>query len=262
MLSHPRGVRSRSRFSRSIIRDVDKALPSTSLASADKNKQSSTAKQESTEKKDKSETTVKDNSTSKDHGTARKNTKTTKAEEKLSTKNIEESSKKRDKKTDDLISASSSRNRQSGSKDTSKDSKTKKDSKETFKKENDINENNDKKESDDEHSVDKKVEKKKYARNLFGKSMRKSNKKEKVEKVKSVETGLPNARKKRTIKEHIKTFVKVMTPFKKSKRGPPNTPKNEDMPKVIFVYFHLIKGLYIILVVKLDNLIHFLFENV
>jgi len=51
MLSHPRGVRSRSRFSRSIIRDIDKAQPSTSYNTADKNKQSVSVKQETNDKK-------------------------------------------------------------------------------------------------------------------------------------------------------------------------------------------------------------------
>lgn len=51
MLSHPRGVRSRnSRFSRSIIRDIDKAQPVTT----DKSKLSVSVKQESSGKKDKS----------------------------------------------------------------------------------------------------------------------------------------------------------------------------------------------------------------
>ncbi|XP_060843777.1 AT-rich interactive domain-containing protein 4A-like isoform X3 [Rhopalosiphum padi] len=228
MLSHPRGVRSRSRFSRSIIRDVDKALPSTSTT--DKNK---SLKNESNDKK------------SKDSSGTKKTAKTIKAEEKL-LKNNEEMSKKGDKKKDDNTN-STSRTKQSvkwdpdiiETKDPVKNStKTKKEMKEILKKE--IKKEIDSDTLDDDQIIeDKKVEKKKYTRNLFGKSVRKTTKKEKVVKVKSADTGLPGMRKMRAIKEQIKTFVKVMTPFKKSKRGantqqdaPTKGKSDEEVPKL------------------------------
>lgn len=231
MLSHPRGVRSRSRFSRSIIRDVDKALPSTSSLT-DKNKSS---KNESNDKK------------SKDSPGTKKTVKTIKAEEKL-LKNNEEISKKGDKKKDDTTN-STSRNKPSvkwdtditEAKDPVKNSKTKKETKEMLKKE--IKKEIDSDTLDNDQIIeDKKVEKKKYTRNLFGKSVRKTTKKEKVVKVKSADTGLPGMRKMRAIKEQLKTFVKVMTPFKKSKRGA-NTQQDasnkgkpdEEVPKVKFI---------------------------
>ncbi|XP_025196742.1 AT-rich interactive domain-containing protein 4B-like isoform X3 [Melanaphis sacchari] len=208
MLSHPRGVRSRSRFSRSIIRDVDKALPGTSSIT-DKNK---ILKNEPNDKKTKDSTGTK------------KTAKNIKAEEKL-IKNNEEVTKKSDKKKDDITNTTS-RSKQSvkwdldivETKDTVKNSKAKKEMKDILKKE--IKKEIDSDTQDDDQIIeDKKVEKKKYTRNLFGKSVRKTTKKEKVVKVKSADTGLPGMRKMRAIKEQIKTFVKVMTPFKKSKRG-------------------------------------------
>ncbi|XP_022168878.1 AT-rich interactive domain-containing protein 4B-like isoform X2 [Myzus persicae] len=229
MLSHPRGVRSRSRFSRSIIRDVDKALPSSSSAT-DKNKCS---KNELNDKKN------------KDSAVTKKTAKAIKAEEKL-LKNNEETSKKGDKKKEDI--ASTSRNKQSvkwgpeiiETKDPVKNSKTKKEMKEILKKE--IKKEIDSDTVDDDQMIeDKKVEKKKYTRNLFGKSVRKTTKKEKVVKVKTVNTGLPGMRKIRAIKDQIKTFVKDnITPFKKSKRGASNTQQDalnkgkpdEDIPKL------------------------------
>ncbi|KAL4135552.1 hypothetical protein QTP88_007156 [Uroleucon formosanum] len=229
MLSHPRGVRSRSRFSRSIIRDVDKALPSTSSVT-DKNK---CAKNELNDKKN------------KDSAVTKKTAKAIKAEEKL-IKNIEETSKKGDKKKEDIAN-SISRNKQSvkwdpeitETKDPVRNSKTKKEMKEILKKE--IKKEIDSDTVDDDQIIEeKKGEKKKYTRNLFGKTVRKTTKKEKVVKVKSVNTGLPGMRKMRAIKEQIKTFVKEMTPFKKSKRGVSNTQQDasnkgkpdEEVPKL------------------------------
>lgn len=227
MLSNPRNIKSRSRFSRNIIRDIDKALPNSSYTSTEKNKQS--LKQESNDKKDKTETVNNDNV--KDSGIVKKTTKT---DDKNSCKNNEESSKKSEKKKN-TNSNSSLRNRTS----VKSDAKTKKELKETKIEDNIVD-----KLCVDENSTDKKVEKKKYARNLFGKSMKKPTKKEKIVKVKSTETGLPSARKKRSIKDQIKTFVKVITPFKKSKRGASNIQletltkikPDDDIPKVIYMY--------------------------
>ncbi|XP_050531327.1 AT-rich interactive domain-containing protein 4B-like isoform X2 [Daktulosphaira vitifoliae] len=309
MLSHPRGVRSRSRFSRSIIRDVDKALPGTSLSSAEKNKQfSSYVKIESNEKKDKDkdevikevdaskeiliskkslkifkadekvttlkndditkkiekkkdkpEVVLKDSEVSKEGVTLKKSCKLLKTDEKIaSIKTNEESGKKLDKKKEktefpikDLetlkefgISKKSckmikvedvnnSRPKTSTKWDTEiedlkespKDIKVKKEVKETttqkdIKKEEENIEILDLNEDESETSEDKKSEKKKYSRNLFGKSIRRNSKKEKVERIKPTETGLSGVRKMRSIKEQIKTFVKGMTPsFKKPKRG-------------------------------------------
>lgn len=239
MLSHPRGVRSRSRFSRSIIRDIDKAIPGTS-SSAEKNKHVASIKQESSNKLE----TVKGIDSFKDPLVVKKTPKTIKAEEKLSNKNIDESSKKSDKKKDENIN-NTLRNRQSVKSgpdilETKDSSKNKKELKETLKKEE-----IDGKQSDND-SIENKKEKKKFSRNLFGKSIQKSAKKEKIVKVKLTEAGLPAARKMRSIKEHIKTFVKVMTPFKKSKRGSSNTQQEtiskikpeEDIPKVNLPIFN------------------------
>ncbi|XP_060868369.1 AT-rich interactive domain-containing protein 4B-like isoform X3 [Metopolophium dirhodum] len=229
MLSHPRGVRSRSRFSRSIIRDVDKALPSSSSV-ADKNK---CAKNELNDKKN------------KDSAVTKKTAKAIKAEEKL-LKNNEETSKKGEKKKEDIAN-STSRNKQSvkwdpeitETKDPVRNSKTKKEMKDILKKE--IKKEIDSDTVDDNPIIEeKKGEKKKYTRNLFGKSVRKTTKKEKVVKVKSANTGLPGMRKMRAIKEQIKTFVKENTPFKKSKRGVSNTQQDatnkgkpdEEVPKL------------------------------
>lgn len=235
MLSHPRGVRSRSRFSRNIIRDIDKSLPSTS-STTDKNKQSST-KQESNEKKDKAEI-VKENDTFKDLVTIKKITKGSKSDDK-SNKINHESTKKGEKKKDNISSNISRSKSVKWDPDIldSKDPKTKKELKEILKKESDV------KDCDIENNA-KKEPKKKNTRNLFGKNARKTPKKEKVVKVKSAETGLPALRKVRSIKEQIKTFVKVINPFPKSKRGVSNTQQesqnktklDEDVPKVKIIY--------------------------
>lgn len=230
MLSHPRGVRSRSRFSRSIIRDIDKALPSSSTSAISEKKQESNWK--------------KDNVVFKDPPiTAKKSTKSSKSDKPIPIENNDENLKKNDKKKDFILSNNTFRNKPTVKwsndtpevKDTSKDSKTKKELKETLKKEVT--------ETEQEIITDgtevEKIEKKKYTRNLFGKSIRKTTKREKIEKVKSTETGLPGIRKMRTIKEQLKTFVKVMTPFKKSKRGTSTTQSqtsnkikpDEDLPK-------------------------------
>jgi len=94
MLNYPRGGRLHSRFSRSLIRDVDKALPSTSSAT-DKNK---CAKNESNNKKD------------NESAVDKKLAKAIQAEAKL-LKNNEKTSKKGDKKKD--VPNSTSRNKQS-----------------------------------------------------------------------------------------------------------------------------------------------------
>ncbi|XP_060859936.1 AT-rich interactive domain-containing protein 4B-like [Metopolophium dirhodum] len=229
MLSHPRGVRSRSRFSRSLIRDVDKALPSTSSAT-DKNK---CAKNEFNDKKNKDSAVVK------------KTAKAIKAEAKL-LKNNEETSKKSDKKKED-ISNSTSRNKLSvkwdpdltETKDPVRNSKTKKEIKEILKKEVKKEKNSDTVD-DDQIIKDKKIEKKIFTRNLFGKSVQKTTNKEKVVKVKSANTGLSGIRKIRAFNEKIKTFVKGMIPLKKSKRGTSNTQQDasnkgklvEEVPKL------------------------------
>lgn len=247
MLSHPRGVRSRSRFSRNIIRDIDKSLPSTSSAT-DKNKQSS-AKQESNKKEDKAET-VKENDTFKDPGTIKKTTKGSKSDDK-SNKTNTESTKKGEKKKDDTSSNTSRNKSVKWDPDIldSKDHKTKKELKESLKKDLDV------KDADIENSA-KKEPKKKNARNFFGKNAKKTPKKEKIVKVKSAETGLPALRKVRSIKEQIKTFVKVITPFSKSKRGASNTQQEslnktkleEDVPKVKIIcifYSRLIRNIFL-----------------
>jgi len=226
MLSHPRGVRSRSRFSRSLIRDVDKALPSTSSAT-DKNKCS---KNELNNKKD------------KDSAADKKIAKDIKAEAKLLMNN-EETSKKGDKKKEDIPN-STSRNKQSvkwdpdltEKKDPVRNSKTKKEIKAILKKE--INSD-----TVDQIIEDKKIEKKIFTRNSFGKSVQKTTKKKKVEKVKSANTGLSGMRKIRAFNEKIKTFVIGMIPLKKSKRGTSNNQQDasnkrklvEEVPKVKFV---------------------------
>ncbi|XP_016663267.1 AT-rich interactive domain-containing protein 4B-like isoform X2 [Acyrthosiphon pisum] len=207
MMSHPIGERSRSRFSRSIIRNVYKALPSTSCAT-DKIK---CAKNELNDKKNYNSDVIK------------KTAKAIKAEEKR-VKNNEETSKKGDKKKEDIAN-SISRNRPSvkrnpeitETKDPVRNSKTKKELEEILKKE--IKKEIDSEAVDDQIIEDKKLEKNIYMRNLFGKSMQKIIKKEKVVKEKSANTGLPGMRKLRGIKEQIKTVVKeIITPFKKSNR--------------------------------------------
>jgi len=233
MLSHPRGVRSRSRFSRSLIRDVDKALPSTSSAT-DKNK---CAKNEFNDKKNKDPAVVKNT------------VKAIKAEAKL-LKNNEESSKRGDKKKEDIPN-STSRNKLSvkwapdltETKDPVKNSKTKKEIKEILKKEVKKEINSDT--IDDQIIEDKKIEKKIFTRNLFGKSVQKTTNKEKVVKVKSANTGMSGIRKIRGFNEKIKTFVKGIIPLKKSKRGTSNTQQDasnkgklvEEISKVQFVQY-------------------------
>lgn len=232
MLSHPRGVRSRSRFSRSIIRDIDKALPSSSTSTTNEKKQETNGKKDTVVFKDPPITT-------------KKTTKSSKSDKLISFENNHDNSKKNDKKKDYVLSNNTFRNKPTVKwsndileiKDTSKDSKLKKESKETLKKEV--------VETEQDNIIDvievEKIEKKKYTRNLFGKSIRKTTKKEKIDKVKSTETGLPGIRKMRTLKEQLKTFVKVMTPFKKSKRGTSTTQSltsnkikpDEDLPKDI-----------------------------
>ncbi|XP_050438294.1 AT-rich interactive domain-containing protein 4B-like isoform X2 [Adelges cooleyi] len=334
MLSHPRGVRSRSRFSRSIIRDVDKALPGTSTSSSsDKNRQTTAAiKLEPKEKKEKVETLIKEADIAKESATPKKPSKALKVEDKVAStlkSSDEHVTKKVDKKRDrpetigketepivkepsvpkkplkpvrveEKVAATlknndeippkidrkkekseivlkemematesvtkkpsktkieetitcpgnSARNKSTvksesvltESKDAPKDSKVKKEFKEaTVKKEEEktIEESNVIK--NETKPADKADEKKKYSRNLFGKSMRRRIKKEKVEKTKPIETGLSGIRKMRSIKEQIKTFVKVITPsFKKPKRGAsanqievPAKPKiEEELPKL------------------------------
>lgn len=217
MISHPRGVRSRSRFSRNIIRDIDKSLPSTS----DKKPP---IKQESTDNKiNMTEASVKENNVFKDPMVIKKTTKTTKSEEKLLSLKNNDESKKGDKKRD--ISNKSSVKCNPNILE-SNDSKIKKD--------------NSKKDeitiSDSTES--KKTEKRNYTRNLFGKSMRKNTKDDKIEKVQTTEPGLSSSRKMRSFKEHLKNVVNVLTPFKKSKRGGAQAETlnkvkpDEDEPKV------------------------------
>lgn len=235
MLSNPRSIRSRNRFSRNIIRDVDKSLPSTSYSSADKNKQSVSSKQESNEKKDKPDTIVKENDNVKDTFGIKKVTKVSKTEEKNSHKNNDESSKKSDKKQIDMINVIDTSNASRNKPLVKSDSKLRKELKEKFKKDEHKGNKLDKFD-DNENSTNKKNEKK-SAKNLFGKSMPNPNKKDKIVKVKTVKTGLPNSRKKRSFKEQIKTFVKVMTPFKKSKKDSNNQKLQEDnIPKVKFCF--------------------------
>lgn len=220
MLSHPRGVKSRNRFSRSIIRDVDKALPSTS--STEKYKSLSSIKQESNEKKDKPEITVKENESYKD------SIKSSKADDKIITsKSNDDFSKKDD------VSNMSSRNNRFSVKPNSdimeiKDIKSKKD----IKKEKIDFEHN-------ENVEDKKVNKK--VKNIFAKSIKKNEKKDKIPKVKTTET-MPVAKKITKIKKQLTNLVKVMIPFKKTKNDALSSDQSdnqmkldEDVPKVIFV---------------------------
>lgn len=217
MLSHPRGVRSRSRFSRNIIRDVDKSLPST--LSNEKNKQPI-----------KQETAVKENDVIfKDPMMIRKPTKTMKSEEKLLLKSNDES-KRGDKKKDD---GNASRNKSSGKCEPEiLETNVSKIKKENIKKEYIVK-------SDNVES--KKTERKSYARNLFTKSIRKNTKNEKINKVQTNDTGLSSSRKMRSFKDRLKVVVVNVlnnTPFKKSKRASANvdtlnkTKTDEDVPKV------------------------------
>ncbi|VVC46042.1 Hypothetical protein CINCED_3A014876 [Cinara cedri] len=224
MLSHPRGVRSRSRFSRNIIRDIDKSLPSTLT-----NDKKPLIKQESTDNKiNKAEASVKENDdVFKDPMVIKKTTKTTKSEEKLLSKNNDDS-KKGDKKKDDNNAL---RNKSSIKCDPdildSNGSKIKKDNS----KKEDI--------TKPDSTESKKTEKRSYTRNLFGKSMRKNTKSEKIEKVQTIEPGLSSSRKMRSFKDHLKVVVvNVLTPFKKSKRGGAQAETlnkikpDEDVPKL------------------------------
>jgi Ras-related protein Rab-1A len=257
MLNYPRGVRSRNRFSRSIIRDIDKALPSSSTAEKVENQKEET--------KDKSESS-KDNETIKDTVVNKKTAKMLKLEEKNSNKNNDES-KRSDKKDD-----ATSRSKLSGKLDPditeANDIKIKNELKETSKKEEDKKDNIELKQVDAEIVEDKKGQKKKNAKNLFGKSIRKAPKKEKISKVKPTETGLPGVRKMRAIKKQIKTFVKTITPFKKSKRGANNTQQDasnkkkpdEDVPKVKFLilFYYKYKFLCILIILRRLELNNFI----
>jgi len=229
MLSHPRGVRSRSRFSRSLIRDVDKAIPSTSSA-VDKKK---SAKNELRDKKN------------MDFDVSKKTAlKAITAEENLLNKN-EETSKKGDKKKEVIVNRTS-RNKPSvkwdpdltKTKDTAGNSETKREITEIINTELDSGTAN-----KNIVAEDKIEEKKIFTRNLFGKSLRRTIKEDKVSKIKYASTGLPGMRKMRSFREKIKTYVKEMTPFKKSKSGIFNTQQDasnkekldEELPKVNFV---------------------------
>jgi len=232
MMSHPREERSHSRFSRSIIRDVDKELPSTSSAT-DKIKY---AKNELNNKKNENSAVIK------------KTAKVIKTEEKR-IKNNEESSKKGDKKKKDIVNSIPCNILSvkwdpeiTETKDPVRNSKTIKEMEEILK--NEIKkEVNSKAVNDDQIIKNKKLEKKIYSRNLFGKSMQKIIKKEIVIKEKSANTGLPGMRKMRDIKEQFKTNVQeIITPFKKSKRRVSytqqdalNNEKLDEKSKVTFV---------------------------
>jgi len=222
MLSHPR-VRSRnSRFSRSIIRDIDKT-PLTS----DKNRQSIL----SNEKKDKRDDTSKNS--------LKKNIKGSKNEETLSYKTS-------DKKKYDINNCTSN-NKLSVKWDPdileATDSKIKKD--DSF----------ETKQIENVPIDDKKDKKRIYTKNLFGKSTKKTVKKEKIKKIKTVDVGLSGSRKIRALKKRIKTIVKVITPFKKTKKSTCNieqemfnkTNLDEDMPKVNFIFI-----LYIIILLCIN----------
>ncbi|KAL4135614.1 hypothetical protein QTP88_007212 [Uroleucon formosanum] len=234
MLSHPRGVRSHSKFSRNIIRDVDKTRPSTSSATERNN----CAKNDLNGKKNKNSVVAK------------KTVKAIKAEEKL--KKNEETSKKGDKKKENIAN-NTSRNKLSvkwnqQKQETNKltetnylvrNSKTKKEIKEILKIE--VKKEIDSNTVDDDKLIeDKKIEKKIFTRNLFGKSVQKTTNKEKVIKVKSANTGLPGMRNMKALKEQIKTYVTKIIPLKKSKRGTSNTQQDasnkgkpvEEVPKL------------------------------
>jgi len=176
MLSQPRSVRSRnSRFSRSIIRDIDKTQPITN-----KNGQS-VSKQDDT--KDSVKKSLKN---------------TTKPEEKLSCKIND---KKKDQITNNTYNNKSSVKCDQENLETT-DSKIKKDDVEAKQIEN--------------LPINDKEKKKIYTKNLFGKS-----------------------KKIKAIKKRIKNFVKIVTPFKKTKKNACN-PQQEilnkkpdvDVPKV------------------------------
>lgn len=231
-----------NKYCRSIIRDVDKTLPGNKQEVKQEIKQE--YKQDTVEKKDKS-VVVKTEAVHDPPVVSKKPVKASKIEEKLPpNKSNDELSKKNDKKKDD-----SSRLKQtikmeadySEPKDSSKDSKAKKDAKEHLIKEEYIKKEIKEKVVEYDNIDDKKGEKKKYARHLLGKSTKKTVKKEKVTKVKTKEPGLSGIRKVRLIKEQIKNFVKVIGPFKKSKRGTSvnqqetsnKSKPDEDIPKVI-----------------------------
>lgn len=227
MLNRPRGERSRSCFSRSIIRDVDKALPSTAT---DKIK---CINNELNDKKNEKSAVIK------------KTAKAVKAEEKR-VKNNEETSKKVDKKKKDIAITTSvnkltvkcdpeitETKNQVGS------SKTKKETEGILKKE--IKKEIDSEAVDDDQIIeDKEMKQKIYS---FGKSWPKIIKNEKVVK-ENANTGLPGMRKTRGIKEQIKTVVKeIIPPFKKSKKRVSYTQQDtsnngkldDEISKVTFV---------------------------
>jgi len=182
MLSHLRGVRSRTRCSRNIIRDIDKALPSTSSA-IDKIK---CAKNELKNKKNEESAVIK------------RAAKVIKVEEKL-VMNKRETSKK-DVKKKDYIANSISLNKLPVKRDPEitetidplRNSKRKKQIKETLMK--DIKEEINSDAVDDDQIIeDKKLENKIHRRNLFRKSTRNITKKEKVVKGNSANTRLPGS---------------------------------------------------------------------
>ncbi|KAL4154109.1 hypothetical protein QTP88_001942 [Uroleucon formosanum] len=207
MLSHLRRERSHNlqsnRFSRSIVRNVNKTLPNTS-STTDEIK---FAKNELNDKKNENSVVIKKTAI--------------KVEEKLIKYN-EETSKKGDKKKENIANRTSYNKllvkwdpEITKTKDPVRNSKTIKEMKKILKKEIDSDA------VDDDHIIeDKKLEKKIYTRNLFRKSMRKITKKEKIVKEKSTNTGLPFMRKIRASKEQVKTLVKEITPFKNSNRVP------------------------------------------
>lgn len=195
MLSHPKGFRSRSRFSRSIIRDIDKSTLNTLSNAVEKNK---------------SPSIVKEN----ENLDQLKKPKLSKNEEKVNcTKNTDNISKKSD------IGNIASRNKPSV--------KLKSDSLETedFKIKKDIT----------EKSIKRNV------RNAFGKSSQKNPKAEKIPKVKLPDNFQPVVKKMKKMKTQLQNFIKVITPFKKSKNNSfinelkdKFKPDDEKIPKVIF----------------------------
>ncbi|XP_060859014.1 uncharacterized protein LOC132936326 isoform X2 [Metopolophium dirhodum] len=221
MMSHSRGERSHSRFSRSIIRDIDKSLPSTSSAT-DKIK---CAKNELNDTKNENSAVIK------------KTAKVIKTEEKR-IKITEESSKKGDKKKEDIANSTPCNTLSvkwdheiTETKDPVRNSKTKREMVDILKME--IKKEKDSKAVNDDQIIkDVKLEKKIYTRNLFGKSMQKIIKKEKVEEEKSANTGLPGMRKIKGIKEQIKTDKEIITPIKKSKRRVSYTQQDASIEKL------------------------------
>lgn len=197
MLSHPKGFRSRSRFSRSIIRDIDKSTLNTLSTTVEKNK---------------SPPLVKEN---ENLDQLKKSVKVLKNDEKvICTKNNDNLSKKAD-------SNIMARSRPS------------------VKLKSDILETEDvkiKKETITEQKV------KKTVRNTFGKSVQKNIKIEKIPKVKPPDNFQPVVKKMKKMKSQLKNFIKVITPFKKSKNSSSINelnnkfkPDDEEIPKVIFL---------------------------